>query len=455
MRVLVVHPPLSLGRDFVDYPWASDLGAVQLAGALRERHEARLLDALAMPGASVAPRPDGRSRLGAPVEALLEAARAGAPWDAAVVALTPFHRPPARDDLLGDLLTGLRSARAEAPLLLADCYQSGQHYLEAPGEAVLASYPEVDAWVKYEAEVAVPALLAGLTSGAGERRALIGEPADLAALPEPAWDLVDLAARDALQRQAVERLGRGQWPFPIDGRTLPLVTSRGCPWDCLHCSSNPGRAPGAPKAQRRMPAERLRRLCESLVRRHGATRLLALDEMLNAAPGHLGALLDAVEALGVGLEIPNGLRADRLDRAAVARLRGRVTTLSVSAESGSQRVVDEVVGKRLDLGEVERVAADCRDEGLPLMIHWIIGLPGERPEEVNATLAMAADLEARHGATPSVQFATPLPGTRLAARCGAAPLDDYGPAFQARPSATDPLVPPEALSRFAWAFERR
>ena len=62
------------------------------------------------------------------------------------------------------------------------------------------------------------------------------------------------------------------------------------------------------------------------------------------------------------LEIPNGLRADGLTDADVARLRPLLTTLSVSAESGVQRVVDEVVGKRLDLGAVERVAAACRRE---------------------------------------------------------------------------------------------
>src|SRR5262249_58365417 len=72
--------------------------------------------------------------------------------DVAVFEYTPFHRPPARDDVLGALLAGLRG-----PILLADCYQSGQHYVEAEG--VLASYPEARGWVKYEAEITVPALL--------------------------------------------------------------------------------------------------------------------------------------------------------------------------------------------------------------------------------------------------------------------------------------------------------
>jgi MoaA/NifB/PqqE/SkfB family radical SAM enzyme len=456
VRVLVVHPPLSVARDFVDYPWASDLGAVQLAAVLRQGMEVGLADALALPGAGVEWRGDGRARLGAPVARVLDAARAGGPFDAAVEAVTPFHRPPVRDGLLGETCAGLREALPRAPILLADCHQSGQHYVEAPAGAMLASYPEADAWVKYEAEATVPALLAALAGGgprpAGAYR---GEEADLARLPEPAWDLVDLDARERFHHLVIEGLGRGAWPFPIDGRTLPLATSRGCPYDCLHCSSNPGRPPGAPKTQRRLPPERLLALCTSLVRRHGATRLWVLDEMLNASAVHLDALLDAAEALGVRLEVPNGLRADLLGAAAIRRLRGRVTTLSVSAESGAQRVVDEVVGKRLDLGEVARVAAECQAAGLPLLVHFMIGLPGETAAEVNATLAFALDLRARFGADPAVQFATPLPGTRLAALAPRLAVDDFGPSFQVRPSPTNPEVPSEDLARFMWSFRQR
>lgn len=453
MRVLVVHPPLSVPRDFVDYPYLTDLGAVQLAAVLRARHDVTLLDAFAAPGAGVAPHGGGRTRLGAPPRELL--ARAGEPPDAVVVALTPFHRPPERDDLLAETLAGARRLVGRGPVLLADCHQSGQHYVEADGDALLGAYPEADAWVKYEAEATVPALLEGHARGERPRGVHRGADADLDALPLPAWDLVDLAAREAFHGEVVSRLGRGAWPFPIDGRTLPAVTSRGCPFDCLHCSSNPGRAAGAPKTQRRLSPARAAALLGALVVRHGATRITLLDELLNASAGHLEAILDAAEGLGVALEIPNGLRADLLRREDLARLRGRITTLSVSAESGVQRVVDEVVQKRLALAEVTRVAAECREVGLPLLVHFIVGLPGETAAEVNGTLAYAVELKERYGATPAVQYATPLAGTRLAARAGVAVRGDVGPWFQARPSATSADVPPSALARFRWAFDRR
>ncbi len=451
MRVLVVHPPVAVAPDFVDYPYFSDLGAVQLAGVLRERHDLVLLDAFAVPGAGVHRRGE-RTLLGVAPGALL--ARAPGTFDSAVVALTPFHRPPDRDDLVAETLAGARALTRGGPVVLADCYQSGQHYIETEGEAILRAYPEADAWVKYEAEATVPALLERIARGERPRGSHAGQEVDLDGLPEPAWDLADLGAHDAFLAEVATRLGRAGWPFRIDGRTLPAVTSRGCPFDCVHCSSNPGRAAGAPKAQRRLSPDRVAARLGALVR-HGATRVSLLDEALNVRPAHLAAVLDAADALGLALEVPNGLRADLLRDEELARLRGRITTLSVSAESGVQRVVDDVVGKRLDLAAVTRVAARCQQLRLPLLVHFIIGLPGETAADVNGTLAYAAELHERHGATPSVQYAVPLAGTRLAERAGVALRGDVGPAFQVRPSATNAALPPDVLARFRWAFDRR
>lgn len=456
MRVLVLHPPIRLGPDFIDYPWVTDLGAVQLAAVLRQAHAVTLLDAFACPGAGVVPLGDGVHRLGASPAQLVAMAAAAPPPDAVVVAITPFHRPPGRDELLGSLLGGLRRLAGDAPMILADCHQGGQHApAVAPGE-LLVNYPEIDAWVRHEAEVTVPALIDAMARGAPPPSgAIAGAEADLSVLPPPAWNLLDLAARDRFQDELVSRLRRPEWPFPLDRRTLPAVTSRGCPYDCLHCTSNPGRTPEAPKTQRRLPPARTISLLETLAVA-GVRRVWLLDELLNASPAHLDVILTTAERLGLALEVPNGLRADHLRDADLLRLRARLTTLSVSAESGVQRVIDEIVGKRLDLAAVERVAAGCAAAGLPLLIHYIIGLPGETASEANETLAHAGRMEACWGARPAVQRATPLPGSRLAARMGAPPTaDDLGAHFQARAEATSTSVPPEHTARLLWAFERR
>ncbi len=463
-RAIVVHPPLSVHREFIDYPYFSDLGAVQLASAIRSRgHGVALVDGFALPGSNARWRDDGRCRLGAAPGELLEAVSLAAEdlggADVIAIALTPFHRPPARCDLLGEVAAGLRDAFAHAAIVLADCYQSGQHYLEAPADALLAAYPEADAWVKYEAEETVPALIGALAERGERPRGVYRglSPAPLDGLPIPAWDLIDLDLYFSFHQRVVEEIGRGSWAFPIDGRTVPAISSRGCPFDCLHCSANPGRQEDDRPGQRRYSPAALRAYLEELVRVCRPTRIALLDELANASRPHFDALLEILIDLDLHFEIPNGLRADRLEARDFQRMQGRVTTVSVSAESGSQRVVDEIVGKRLDLGRVEETARVARESGTPLLVHFLIGLPGETAREINQTLELAVRLHERYGAHPSVQYATPLPGTRLAGHAEASEVEDWAARLQTAPSPelAGVAVSAEELSKFKWTFEKR
>ena len=467
-RVLVLHPPVSVARDFIDYPYFADLGAVQLAAVLAGElgvGRVELIDAFALPGATLRWRDDGRALLGVEVEQVLARVRQHlqelGELAAVVVAYTVFHRPPHRDDVLADVLAGLRAQLgADVPIVLADGYQSGQHYVEVPGEAVHASYPEIDAYVKYEAEVTVPRLLrAWLDDGVRPSGTHRGESPSLDALPFPAWDRVDLDAYDQFKHDVVAKLGRPVWTFPIDGRTLPLVTSRGCPFTCIHCSSNPETPRGQPKRQRRYSPDRLRAYMRYL-KDLGATRLEVSDELINVNERHFDTFLDELESLDLKFDCPNGMRADYLLDRHLEQMRGRINVLSVSAESGNQEVVTNIVRKQLDLGAIEDAARRAHAAGVPLMIHYMIGLPGETAEQINDTLSFALQLWDDYKAWPAVQYATPLPGTELAAQAEARTgtklplLDDWGPYFQTAPS-YPAGVDAATLEKFMWTFQQR
>ncbi len=455
MRAAVVFGPLRVSTDFVDYPYFADLGAAQAAAVLAAAGiETALVDAFALASSTVAADRDaGYLRLGAPVEEV--AARVPA-CDLVVVAYTPFHRPPARDAPLAELLLALR-ARHRGPILLADLYQSGQHYVDAPADAVRAAYPEADAYWKYEAEAALLSLARALVDGKAPP-ATSGAPPALDALPLPAWDLLDGAALFAFHERVARGLGRPRFAFPFDGRSLPMVTSRGCPYRCAHCSSNPGLAAGQPKTQRRYSLAYLSRALDALAAR-GARRIHLLDELVNVDEAHFDGLLALLAEKDLAYEIPNGLRADYLEPRHFAAMKGRVTTVSVSAESGVQRVVDEVVGKRLDLARIEAAAVAAKAAEVPLLVHFIVGMPGETRAEINRTLEYAARLAEEHGVEPAVQFATPLPGTRLhaeAARRGLPVVaDDYGPRFQAAPTIVDGELSAADLTQMRQSFARR
>lgn len=470
-RTAIVFPPLCVSRDFIDYPYFADLGAVQAAGVARAAgHDVTLVDALALPGAALEPMETGGKgyvRLGAAPEAVIERV----PGDAEVIVLayTPFHRPPEREPLLAIILERLRAARPDVPIALADLYQSGQHVVDARSEDVLAAYPEADAILRYEAEASLVPLLEGLARGGRPARpiAAVGvDPSPLDDLPLPAWDLVDMGAYFRFHEDVVRGLGRPRWAFPIDGGSAPVLTSRGCPYRCVHCSSNPtSRRDGelvAPKTQRRYSPAYLDRLLAALVAR-GVRRVHLLDELVNVNERHFDAVLDLLARHDLAFEIPNGVRADYVLPRHFEQLKGRVTTLSVSAESGVQRVVTEVVDKQLDLTAITGAAEGAQAAGVPMLVHFMIGLPGETREEINGTLDFALKLFERTGAWPSVQFATPLPGTRLARAVtggdGAARalpvIRDYGPLFQREPSIASPAFTREELGRFKWTFDRR
>ncbi|MBK8254131.1 MAG: radical SAM protein [Polyangiaceae bacterium] len=465
-KVVVFFGPVRVSPDFIDYPYFADLGAVSCAAALREKgFDVTLVDAFALAGSTLEKAADGDLILGAPLEETLRCVPSAA--DVIVVALTPFHRPPLRDKSLGAALSELRKRFNNVPILLGDLYQSGQHVVDAPSAEILAAYPEADVLLRFEGERDLPEIVGKLAQSGRPEKAFSQNGVDISPLdnlPFPAWDLVNLPALFRFHERVVENLGRPSWAFPItlSKPTLPAVTSRGCPYRCVHCSSNPatrvdGRQLSA-KTQRRHSVEYVSRLFGRL-KKLGAERIHLLDELVNVNEAHFDGVLSALQSEGLSFEIPNGVRADYVLDKHLEKMRGRLTTLSISAESGVQHVLDKVVDKQLDLAAIQRVAERAQAAKVPILVHFMIGLPGETKQDINGTLEFALKLFEETGALPSVQFATPLPGTRLArlavGKVALPVVKDYGPLFQQQPSIETEQFSADFLRRAKWTFDER
>lgn len=423
LRVAVVQPPLVLGADFIDYPWFANLGAIHTAGVVRAAgFPVRLLDAFSTYGANLYPYEatggGGATRFwGVPVPRLL-APLEDEPADVVVIHHPPFLYLDAENPLFARLVTSLRERLPEARLVLDDGYLGAMHYVDHDRAAVLRRYPALDYACQYESDETLPALLRALAAGEGPPR---DAPADarvlrqttepaLDGLPLPAWDLVSAADYGAFLKGVFDRSRRVN-PFRVAPDTRPIVTSRGCTYRCVFCSSNPWAGRGA-RRFRALGLDRLRALLRLLRETQGAFHLNVLDQAANLDPA-FGAVLALFEAEGFVYDYPNGLRADYLTDEHLAQMQGRIGTLSISAESGSQRVVDRIVRKRLPLAEVERVANTAQRLGIPLVIHYMVGLPGETRREILDTFAFALRLHETAGAEPLVSFATPMVGTEL------------------------------------------
>ncbi|MBW1811972.1 MAG: radical SAM protein, partial [Deltaproteobacteria bacterium] len=190
----------------------------------------------------------------------------------------------------------------------------------------------------------------------------------------------------------------------------------GCPYGCLFCTSNPGLEKNNRKV-RTVAIEKIEEWIAKWVKDYSTERIVVLDDVVNIDSRRFDALLSIFERFRLRLEIPNGLRADCINEEQIKRLKHLTSSIKVSLESASLRVQNEVLGKNLDPAAVEKVADWCRRQEVPLQIHYMIGIPGESRQEINATLLMAKHLFEKFGAQALLQFATPLAGSELDKLC--------------------------------------
>ncbi len=420
-KVVVIHPGQVVEQDAIDYPHFTGLPAAGLVRVLRnEGFFVHLLDACCRPGASFSPLRGGYGLYGAPTASLLEPLQ-DAEFDAAVVHYSPYHMGQRVDPALQHLLARLRKYRPEAMIVGAELYAGGMHRVPADQEFLKARYPELDHFVSLEGEETIPDLLAGITQDPEyhiKGRPILAETLSLTG--PPAWSPGQLENFQTFLQgiSGMPKLAQ----YSIDSETLPIYLSRGCPFNCSFCS-NPY------QDYRAVPLDVTIEWFDWALE-VGAKRLFVLDDAANVRPD-FEEILTAASKRGLTLEFPNGLRADLLSQERISLLADVTEQLTISAESGASRIQRDVVGKSVLLSHIERTAAWCAAENLPLSIHWLVALPGESRSETVVTLDAARRLLDDHGAQPLVQFATPLPGTALARETV---TGDIGEAMQHHPT---------------------
>ncbi len=283
----------------------------------------------------------------------------------------------------------------------------GVHGTMVPQET-LAEFPVFDFLVRGEGEQLVPQVLHRLhlgqkdfsdmlgviTPGKDDLRSYLVQ--DLETLPFPAWEEFDLARYPGVDLHRTRR-------------ELPIITARGCPYDCCFCCRQPG--------MRKVRYRSVESIMEELVRNieiFGAEAILFVDETFTVNRRFTTEICEGILEQGLHRKMrwSCSTRVDAADQDLFHLMRkaGCYDALS-RFESGDPRLL-EIAGKRISTAQMRDAVAKAKRADLVVHGCFILGLPGETEETIEKAWKLAKELNIRSVSFP---IAVPFPGTRLRA----------------------------------------
>ncbi len=219
---------------------------------------------------------------------------------------------------------------------------------------------------------------------------------DLDALPAPARHLL---ADPLAYRPHLFTFRRSPW--------TTMISSRGCPQQCTFCDrsvfGNRYRVRSATSVFAEM---------KELHERHGVREIFFMDDTFTINRKRVEELCGLLIAADLDLIWTCCARANNMSRDLLAKMRrAGCWMIHLGIESGDEQVLRRIK-KGITLEQVRNVCAWAREVGMNVRGFFILGLPGDTPETIRRTIALAKSLPLY---TVNFCITFLLPGTELTA----------------------------------------
>lgn len=198
-------------------------------------------------------------------------------------------------------------------------------------------------------------------------------------------------------------------------RWTTMIATRGCPYGCTFCNTPQiWQRRWRPRSPKNVVDE-----IEQLKNDYGIEEIHFEDESLTTNPKWVLEFARELKTrnLNVLWQTSNGVRAESITEEALdLMIEAGCTQVTVAAESGSPRILNDVIQKRLDLNAVLRAVRLAAPKRVFIACYFMLGLPDERISDVLKSIFLAMRL-AIYGADEVVfSVFSPLPGSKLLER---------------------------------------
>lgn len=404
--VTLVRPPVVVAKWAHTTPTCPPIGLAYLAGTLLAAgHRVQVVDAIGEGHDQYLTLPDQRF-LSHGLSAQEIAERIDPASEVIGISCMFSHEWP----LMREIIQVLRH-RCPRALIIA----GGEHITALP-EFSLENCPEIDVGVLGEGEETLVELVAlrqrpeAFSSVPGvvvrqdgkivrtEARARIRAIDDV---PEPAWELFPLDVY----------LDNG-YSFGVNrGRSIPLMATRGCPYQCTFCSNPTMWTTRWVARKPELVLDEIRRYIE----RYKVDNIDFYDLTAIVKKKWIVEFCHLIKDSGLNFtwQLPSGTRSEAID-AEVSQLlyESGCRNMSYAPESGSPAVLERIK-KHIDLGEMKQSMREAIRIGINSKANIILGFPGETHREMWQTLWFCVEMAALGLHDMSISPFSPYPGSEL------------------------------------------
>jgi len=224
-------------------------------------------------------------------------------------------------------------------------------------------------------------------------------------------DQIPFPDRDFVDMQKYFDIGRPYAPFSAERNVAQILCTRGCFNRCNFCST----VQYWGQKVRSRSADNIIEELKLMINKYSIKEVQIIDDNLTANKKLSKELFIKMKELGLKWCTPHGLMFNTLDKELIKLMaESGAYQLTFAVESGSERVLREIIHKNVYLDKVKELVDEAHKYDISVHGMFLTGFPGETKEEIMKTVnfPFTAGFD-----SVSLFIVNPLPGSELYQKC--------------------------------------